>query len=69
MPKLNREDLMSYEIPLPPLEVQRRIVAELEAERALVESNRKLIEVFEKKIQERLAEVWGEDATETGGTQ
>jgi type I restriction enzyme M protein len=35
-------------------------VAELEAERALVEANRKLIEVFEKKIQVKLAEVWGE---------
>ena len=61
MPKLNREDLMGYEIPLPPLDVQHRIVAELEAERALVETNRKLIEIFEKKIQSKLAEIWGEE--------
>lgn len=30
-------------------------------ERALVEANRKLIEVFEKKIQAKLAEIWGEE--------
>ena len=32
-----------------------------QAERALVEANRKLIEVFEKKIQAKLAEIWGEE--------
>jgi len=32
----------------------------LEAERALVESNRKLIEIFEAKIKAKLDEVWGE---------
>jgi len=50
-----------YKIPLPPLDVQRRIAADFEAERALVEANRKLIEVFEKKIQAKLAEIWGEE--------
>jgi type I restriction enzyme M protein len=39
---------------------QRTIVAELEAERALVEANRKLVELFEKTIQSKLAEIWGE---------
>ena len=50
-------------IPLPPLNIQRRIVTELEAERAMVEANRKLIEVFEKKIQAKLAEIWGKETT------
>jgi len=36
-------------------------VAEIEAERALLEANRKLVELFEKKIQSKLAEVWGEE--------
>jgi type I restriction enzyme M protein len=52
-----------------PFDVQRQILAELEAERALVEANRRLIEIFEKKIQAKLAEVWGEDAAETGDPQ
>jgi hypothetical protein len=33
----------------------------LEAERALVGANRKLVELFEKKIQSNLAEIWGEE--------
>lgn len=37
---------MSYEIPLPPLAIQRDIVAEIEAERAMVEANRKLAEIW-----------------------
>ena len=36
-------------------------VAEIEAERALLEPNRKLVELFEKKIQSNLAEIWGEE--------
>ena len=53
--------MKNISVPLPPLEIQHRIVAELETERALVEPNRKLIEVFEKKIQAKLAEIWREE--------
>ena len=31
----------------------------IEAKRELVEANRKLVEIFEKKIQDKLAEIWG----------
>jgi len=55
-----------YKIPLPPLDVQRRIVAELEAERKLVEANRELIVRMDAKIKAKLAEVWGEETIETG---
>jgi type I restriction enzyme M protein len=48
-------------IPLPPLAEQRVIVAEIEAEQALVAANRKLITRFERKIQATLARVWGEE--------
>ncbi|MCX5805344.1 MAG: N-6 DNA methylase [Proteobacteria bacterium] len=50
-----------YLIPLPPLATQQAIVAEIEAEQALVAANRELIARFEKKIQTTLARVWGED--------
>jgi type I restriction enzyme M protein len=53
--------LRELSIPLPPLAIQRQIVAEMEVERALVEANRKLVEIFEKKIQAKLAEIWGEE--------
>ncbi len=47
-------------IPLPPLATQQAIVAEIEAEQALVAANRDLITRFEHKIQTTLARIWGE---------
>ena len=52
--------ILEYQIPLPPLNTQRAIVAEIEAEQALVNANRELIERMEKKIHAVLARVWGE---------
>jgi hypothetical protein len=43
-------------------DLQRQIVAELEAERKLVDGNRELIARMEKKMQAKLAEIWGEPA-------
>jgi restriction endonuclease S subunit len=50
------------EVPLPPLEIQRAIVAEIEAERALVAANRELIARMEKKVKAVIERVWGEDS-------
>lgn len=58
---INIEILKTVEIPLPPLAEQQRIVAEIEAEQALVAANRELITRFERKIQATLARVWGEE--------
>jgi len=40
--------------------MQQRIMEEIEAEQELVEANKKLIEIYERKIQAKLAEIWGE---------
>lgn len=45
------------------LDVQRRIVEEIEAEQELIKANKKLIEVYERKIQAKLAEIWGDAET------
>lgn len=58
--RVPRSVVESYEIPLPPLEIQQAIVSEIEAEQALVAANRELIARMEKKIQATLARVWGE---------
>jgi len=61
-PKLNQQALNSIPIPIPDdVDVQQAIVAEIEAEQALVAANRELIARFEKKIQATLARVWGEE--------
>ena len=50
--------LKTLEIPLPPLSIQRSIVASIEAERALVSANRELMERMEQRIKDAIARVW-----------
>jgi len=61
VPKLNQEKLRAIPIPLPALDTQSAIVAEIQAEQELVTGNRKLKARFEHKIQATLARVWGEN--------
>ncbi len=66
--RVPRAVLEEFKIPLPPLATQQAIVAEIEAEQALVAGNRELITRFEAKIQATLALVWGEeDSTRVEG--
>ena len=48
------------QIPLPPLEVQKEIVAEIEGYQKVIDANHEFIERMEKKIQTVIAWVWGE---------
>ena len=57
-PQFNGGAIKQLQIPLPPLETQQAIVAEIEAERALVEGNRALIERMEGKVQAAIGRVW-----------
>ncbi len=50
----------NIEIPLPPLAVQEEIVERIEAERAVVEGNKRLAEIYKGKIKKRIDAVWGE---------
>ncbi|MDX6403852.1 MAG: type restriction enzyme protein [Blastocatellia bacterium] len=63
--------LKELTIPLPSLATQQAIVAEIEAEQALVAANRELITRFEQKIQATLARIWGEEDkfAESNGTK
>jgi type I restriction enzyme M protein len=44
-------------IPLPPIEVQKQMAADLSEEQEIVESNKKLINIYERKIQMTLKEI------------
>lgn len=57
---ITKGNLERIEIPLPSLAMQNALVAEIEAEQALVNGNRDLIARFEKKIDAAIARVWGE---------
>ena len=58
--EISKTSFETLEIPLPPIEIQREIVAELEAEQRLVDANKKLIEIYQQKIKSKIAEIWGE---------
>lgn len=53
--------LKTLEIPLPEPSTQNKIVANIEQEKALVQGNQQLITLFEQKIKDRIARVWGEN--------
>lgn len=56
---INIEILKEVRIPIAPIEIQEKIVSRIEKEQELVNANKQLIEIFEQKIKERIAKVWG----------
>ena len=60
-PQFNGNALKQIKFPLPPLDTQQAIVEEIEAEQALVDANRELIERFKKKIRYAIARVWKDE--------
>lgn len=58
--RLTKDFVLNYPVSLPPLDEQRKIVNQTEEEIAIVEQNKRLIEIFEKKINDKISEVWGE---------
>ena len=63
--RLTLTKINQAEIPIPPIQQQKEIVAEIKAEHALVNANQELIERFKKKIQSSIARVWDEAETIT----
>ncbi len=53
--------LKQMKIIIPPIEEQARLVERVAKEQALVNANKQLIEIFEQKIKDRIAKVWGEE--------
>lgn len=54
---LNRNDAYKVKIPLPPLTVQKQLVAEAEKEQEIIDANKRLIEIMEQKIKNVLSEL------------
>ncbi|MBB2708330.1 restriction endonuclease subunit S [Rhizobium phaseoli] len=62
--RVPRAVLEEETITVPERAIQEAIVAEIEAEQALVNGNRDLIARFEKKIENTIARVWGNATVE-----
>jgi type I restriction enzyme M protein len=56
-PHVYGKDLAKIKIPLPPLEVQKQLVAEMEEQEKIIEANKKLIGIMEQKITEVLNDI------------
>lgn len=49
-----------FEIPLPPIEIQKKILVKIGEEQKIIEANKELIKLFKQKIKDKISEVWGE---------
>ena len=58
-PQFNANVITKIKIPLPPLDIQKQIVSRIEDEQNIVDANKKLIELYQGKIKEKIDEVWG----------
>ncbi len=56
----NREELKEVLIPVPSIDTQQTVIASIQEEMAIIEQNKRLIELFEQKIKDKISEVWGE---------
>ena len=54
-----QSDLEQIFFPIPPLDMQREIVARIEEEAQIIAANRRLIALYDAKIRAALAAVWG----------
>ena len=64
---VTKKQLSDIEVPLPSFQIQQDLAVEISAEQGLIDSNRKLIERFERKIQDAVARVWGESVAKAQG--
>lgn len=57
---ISLKDIRSFNIPCPAVEIQERIIKEIEEEISILEQNKRLIDIFKQKIADKISEVWGE---------
>jgi restriction endonuclease S subunit len=60
LPRVDVNYFLTIPIYKVPLLEQKKIIAQIEAEQALIEPSKQLIDVFTKKMQNRINEIWGE---------
>lgn len=55
---ISTKQIRAIEFNLPPIEIQDKIVSELEAEQILIDGNKKLIDIYQNKVKSTVEEVW-----------
>lgn len=59
-PSINQADFKELSIYIPSIEHQVKIADKLDFENSVVQSNKKLIEIYSKKIEDRINKIWEE---------
>jgi len=54
---ISKKQIEEIKIPLPPIEVQKHLVAGMEEQEKIIEGNKKLVGIMEQKIAEVLSEI------------
>jgi restriction endonuclease S subunit len=55
---VTKAQLLSLDVPLPPMDRQRSIVSRIEAEKHVIDTNRALVEAYEERIRKVVERVW-----------
>ena len=59
-PQFNANVMNEIIVPLPNLKEQENIIESVNNQRQIIEGNKKLIEIYTQKIQDRINKIWGE---------
>ena len=57
-PQFNSNAIKQIKVPIPPMEIQKEIVSQVKDELSIIDRNKKLIEMFKKKISNTIKSVW-----------
>lgn len=60
LPRIGWDHFKKIKVPLPPIKIQQQIVTQIEREQKIINANKELITIFESKIKDKIADVWGE---------
>lgn len=63
--EISKTSFCSLSIPIPPIEIQNQIVDEINEEMNIIKQNKRLIEIIEHKITDKISEVWSANETKT----
>jgi len=65
MKNISKKNFLQLTVPLPPISIQEEIANQIEAQQSLVDANKRLIEIFEQKINYKIGSVWGDKVNES----
>ena len=59
-PSISQKTITVLKVPIPPIDVQHQIAVRIGREEDIIHNNYQVIDIFEQKIKDRIAKVWGE---------